>query len=192
MKLSNKETKNYCYKCDKRFSNEKDLSEHVKTCFNYPCFICGKKLSNGILLDMHYHDCGKRILRKLRKSNNIQNILQIWQQKTVKVTFNRTVCLCYNCYVLSLIKSLSLSQLTYMRSIIMVLIKKVNSFKKSQKFDINKQLQGVIFIIFITRRLLYPWYWFSLLVFVCVVFYVVVLLNKISFHTMGIQTFGLS
>ena len=43
VKLSNTETKNYCYKCDQRFSNEKDLSEHVKTWYNYPCLICGKK-----------------------------------------------------------------------------------------------------------------------------------------------------
>ena len=67
VKLSNTETKNDCYKCDKRFSNEKDLSEHVKTCFNYPCFICGKKLSNGILLDMHYHDCEKKKTKKTKK-----------------------------------------------------------------------------------------------------------------------------
>ena len=43
VKLSNTETKNYSYECDQRFSNEKDRSEHVKTWYNYPCLICGKK-----------------------------------------------------------------------------------------------------------------------------------------------------
>ena len=64
VKLSNAETKNYCYKCDKRFTSEKNLSEHVKTCYNYPCFICGKILSNGIPLDIHNHDCGKKTTKK--------------------------------------------------------------------------------------------------------------------------------
>ena len=53
--------------CDQRFTSEKDLSEHVKTCYNYPCFICGKRLSNGILLDIHYHDCGKKKTKKTKK-----------------------------------------------------------------------------------------------------------------------------